>query len=97
MDKILHIIGARPNFMKAAPVISEIEKGKNFEQVIVHTGQHFDREMSGVFLSQLNIPKPKHKFSLQSKSALSQISEIITKLDPHSVYIPKEKDRKSVV
>ena len=81
MDKIVHIIGARPNFMKAAPVISEIEKGKNFKQVIVHTGQHFDKEMSDVFLSQLNIPKPNYKFSLESKSALSQISEIITKLE----------------
>ena len=81
MDKIVHIIGARPNFMKAAPVISEIEKRKKFEQVIFHTGQHFDKEMSEVFLSQLNIPKPKHKFSLESKSALSQIGEIITKLE----------------
>jgi len=81
MDKIVHIIGARPNFMKAAPVIRELKKNEKFEQVVIHTGQHFDKEMSEIFLSQLNIPKPKHKLSLKSKTPLSQIGEIITKLE----------------
>ena len=49
MRKIVHIIGARPNFMKAAPLISQLKKNRKFQQVIVHTGQHFDKKMSDVF------------------------------------------------
>ena len=94
MVKILHVLGARPNFMKAAPVISELKKLQKFNQVLVHTGQHFDKEMSDVFFFQLKIPKPKHKLSLESKTAASQIGEIITKLEK---ILTKEKPKLVIV
>jgi UDP-N-acetylglucosamine 2-epimerase (non-hydrolysing) len=94
MVKILHILGARPNFMKAAPVISELKKLRKFNQILIHTGQHFDEEMSDVFFLQLKIPKPKHKLSLESKTAASQIGEIITKLEK---ILTKEKPKLVIV
>jgi UDP-N-acetylglucosamine 2-epimerase (non-hydrolysing) len=94
MRKIVHIIGARPNFMKAAPLISQLKKNRKFQQVIVHTGQHFDKKMSDVFLSELKIPKPKYKFSLKSKTANTQIAEIINKLEE---ILLKEKPKLVVV
>ena len=60
--KITLIAGARPNFMKIAPIIREIENaknsGKNIDFRLVHTGQHYDKAMSGNFFEQLNIPEP---------------------------------------
>ena len=94
MRKIVHIIGARPNFMKAAPLISQLKKNRKFQQVIVHTGQHFDKKMSDVFLSELKIPKPKYKFSLKSKTANTQIAEIINKLEE---ILLKEKPKLVIV
>jgi UDP-N-acetylglucosamine 2-epimerase (non-hydrolysing) len=60
--KITLIAGARPNFMKIAPIIHAIkkakDKGKNIDYRLVHTGQHYDKNMSGSFFEELNIPKP---------------------------------------
>ena len=63
--KIIHIVGARPNFMKVAPVMESFDNyfssGKhtgNFRQLLVHTGQHYDREMSALFFEELGIPEP---------------------------------------
>ena len=60
--KITLIAGARPNFMKIAPIIHEIQKaqkeGKKISFRLVHTGQHYDKKMSGDFFEQLNIPMP---------------------------------------
>ena len=53
---ILHVVGARPNFMKAAPVMHALEKRANVRQSLVHTGQHYDANMSDVFFSQLAMP-----------------------------------------
>jgi UDP-N-acetylglucosamine 2-epimerase len=54
---ILHVVGARPNFMKAAPVMRALKK-RDVRQALVHTGQHYDKNMSDVFFSQLAIPAP---------------------------------------
>ena len=60
MKKILHVVGARPNFMKIAPIMREITKHPHrFEQVLVHTGQHYDTKMSDVFFSELELPSPE--------------------------------------
>ncbi|HBX19089.1 MAG TPA: UDP-N-acetylglucosamine 2-epimerase (non-hydrolyzing), partial [Porphyromonadaceae bacterium] len=60
--KLTIIAGARPNFMKIAPVIHAIEKfnakRKQMEYRLVHTGQHYDRNMSDMFFEELNIPEP---------------------------------------
>ena len=54
---ILHVVGARPNFMKAAPVVAALQE-HGVRQTIVHTGQHYDAFMSDVFFQQLGIPEP---------------------------------------
>ena len=81
MKKLLHVIGARPNFVKAAPIIHQIKKDKTLRQTVVHTGQHFDQSMSGSFLSQLKIGKPNHQLTLESNTRNSQICEISRKLE----------------
>lgn len=62
MYKITLVAGARPNFMKIAPIISAVEaagqKGKDISYRLVHTGQHYDKKMSGNFFEQLDIPEP---------------------------------------
>lgn len=60
MKKILTIIGARPQFIKASVVSKAIAKADGLQEVILHTGQHFDRNMSDVFFTQLDIPRPDH-------------------------------------
>lgn len=64
--KILTIIGARPQFIKAASLSREIIKTANVEEVIVHTGQHFDANMSAVFFEEMQIPKPKYNLNINS-------------------------------
>jgi len=57
--KILIIGGARPNFMKIAPIYKELKKHEDFFlPLIIHTGQHYDYKMSHVFFQQLNLPEP---------------------------------------
>src|SRR4051812_32416566 len=57
--KIMHVVGARPNFMKTAPLYAAMAREPRvFEQVLVHTGQHYDFAMSGVFFSDLGLPVP---------------------------------------
>ncbi|HSV87202.1 MAG TPA: UDP-N-acetylglucosamine 2-epimerase (non-hydrolyzing) [Bacteroidales bacterium] len=68
MKKILTIIGARPQFIKAAAVSREISSRENMTEIIVHTGQHFDHNMSQVFFEQMHIPKPKYNFGIHSLS-----------------------------
>ena len=58
MKKILSVIGARPQFIKASVVSRAIQRSGSFKEVILHTGQHFDSNMSDVFFNQLGIPKP---------------------------------------
>ena len=57
--KIATIIGARPQFIKAASLSREILKTEHVEEIIVHTGQHFDTNMSSVFFEEMQIPEPK--------------------------------------
>ena len=54
---VIHIVGARPNFIKAAPIIKAMEK-IDVENLILHTGQHYDENMSKIFFDDLDIPKP---------------------------------------
>lgn len=64
--KIVTIIGARPQFIKAAALSREINKTENLQEVIVHTGQHFDKNMSDVFFEEMQIPKPKYNLNINS-------------------------------
>lgn len=58
--KIIQVVGARPNFMKVAPIHRALISNTGFEPLIVHTGQHFDDKMSSVFFDQLQLPKPNY-------------------------------------
>lgn len=65
--KLVSIIGARPQFIKASALSKLIKKEKNINEIIIHTGQHYDYEMSKIFFNQLNIPKPKYNLNIKSK------------------------------
>jgi UDP-N-acetylglucosamine 2-epimerase (non-hydrolysing) len=81
--KLLLVAGARPNFMKIAPVIREIKKrADTFSHVLVHTGQHYDEGMSDVFFRDLGIPKPDHYLNVGSGSHAVQTANIMTSFEP---------------
>ncbi|WP_241357180.1 UDP-N-acetylglucosamine 2-epimerase, partial [Escherichia coli] len=62
--KILTIIGARPQFIKASVVSKAIIEQQTLSEIIVHTGQHFDANMSEIFFEQLGIPKPDYQLDI---------------------------------
>jgi UDP-N-acetylglucosamine 2-epimerase (non-hydrolysing) len=80
--QIIHIVGARPNFMKVSPVHAALSSRSNIHQVLVHTGQHYDAFMSDVFFRQLNIPEPDYNLSVGSGSHAQQTAEIMMRLEP---------------
>jgi UDP-N-acetylglucosamine 2-epimerase (non-hydrolysing) len=79
---ILHIVGARPNFMKVAPVLIALKGRKNVAQTLVHTGQHYDVNMSDVFFQQLGIPAPDVNLAVGSGSHAKQTAEVMIRLEP---------------
>jgi UDP-N-acetylglucosamine 2-epimerase (non-hydrolysing) len=74
---ILHVVGARPNFMKAAPVLRGLQR-LGVRQSLVHTGQHYDANMSDVFFQQLEIPEPDVNLAVGSGSHAWQTAQIMT-------------------
>lgn len=66
--KIVTIIGARPQFIKAAVVSRAINVNRNVEEVIIHTGQHYDTNMSDIFFSEMDIPKPNYNLNINALS-----------------------------
>jgi UDP-N-acetylglucosamine 2-epimerase (non-hydrolysing) len=87
---VFHIVGARPNFMKVAPVLSALSEHKNVAQTLVHTGQHYDVSMSDVFFQQLGIPSPDINLGVGSGSHAKQTAEIMTRFEP--VVIERKPD-----
>jgi UDP-N-acetylglucosamine 2-epimerase (non-hydrolysing) len=79
--KISIVAGARPNFMKIAPIIHEIEKqrnkGKQISYRLIHTGQHYDKNLSDTFFKELNIPEPHHNLDVKSGSQAEQTAGIM--------------------
>ncbi len=78
---ILHVVGARPNFMKAAPVMHALRE-RGAEQTLVHTGQHYDANMSDVFFTQLAMPLPDVNLDVGSGSHAGQTADIMTRFEP---------------
>ena len=79
---ILHIVGARPNFMKAAPVMRALGTWDGVRQTLVHTGQHYDANMSDVFFHDLEIPEPDINLGVGSGSHAQQTAQILNQLEP---------------
>lgn len=79
---VLHVVGARPNFMKAAPVMRALRSRLDIAQSLVHTGQHYDANMSGVFFSQLEMPAPDENLGVGSGSHAQQTAQVISRLEP---------------
>jgi len=79
--KIITIIGARPQFIKAAAVSREISKHENLNEIIIHTGQHFDKNMSNVFFEQMNIPKPKYNLDIHGLGHGAMTGQMLEKIE----------------
>lgn len=79
---ILHIVGARPNFMKAAPVLQALSVHPQVRQTLVHTGQHYDSAMSDVFFQQLGMPEPDCNLGVGSGSHAQQTAAIMQAFEP---------------
>ncbi|MCA1828673.1 MAG: UDP-N-acetylglucosamine 2-epimerase (non-hydrolyzing) [Myxococcales bacterium] len=80
--KILHIVGARPNFMKMAPIIAALKQRDGVRQVLVHTGQHYDAKMSDVFFQDLGMPDPDVHLGVGSGSHAQQTAKIMLEIEP---------------
>jgi UDP-N-acetylglucosamine 2-epimerase (non-hydrolysing) len=81
--KILHVVGARPNFMKVAPVMLAMSQHSVlFEQALIHTGQHYDPEMSQVFFEELGLPIPDDNLGVGSGSHASQTAQVMMRFEP---------------
>lgn len=79
--KILNIVGARPNFMKVAPLHRAFQKRSEIESKIVHTGQHYDAKMSDVFFNQLELPKPDYFLGVGGGSHTQQTAKIMLEFE----------------
>lgn len=78
---ILHVVGARPNFMKAAPVLRALA-AHSVRQTLVHTGQHYDAAMSDVFFSQLEMPAPDFNLGVGSGTHAQQTAAVMQAFEP---------------
>ncbi len=79
---ILHVVGARPNFMKAAPVLRALSAHSAVRQTLVHTGQHYDAIMSDVFFQQLKMPRPDCNLGVGSGTHAQQTAAVMTAIEP---------------
>lgn len=81
MTKVVTILGARPQFIKAGSVSREFAKYDNFKEIIVHTGQHYDANMSDVFFGEMKIPKPDYFLGIGGKSHGAMTGQMIEKIE----------------
>ncbi len=81
MKKILNIVGARPNFMKVAPLHRAFQQHPEIESKIIHTGQHYDAKMSDVFFNQLELPKPDYFLGIGGGSHAQQTAKIMLEFE----------------
>jgi UDP-N-acetylglucosamine 2-epimerase (non-hydrolysing) len=93
---IVYVVGARPNFVKMAPVVAEMRaRAPELRHVLVHTGQHYDAEMSEVFFDELALPRPDYLLgvgsgthAVQTARALERLEGVLTELRPRAVVVP---------
>jgi UDP-N-acetylglucosamine 2-epimerase (non-hydrolysing) len=81
--KVLAVVGARPNFVKTAPVMAELARRRpEWSRVLVHTGQHYDRMMSDVFLEELGVGAPDHMLGVGAGSHAVQTARVLERIEP---------------
>ncbi len=93
--KIMNVVGARPNFMKMAPLMAEFKKHPQIEATLIHTGQHYDEKMSGLFFDDLGIPKPDVYLGVGSHNHGTQTGKIM--IDFEKVLLEDKPDLVVVV
>jgi UDP-N-acetylglucosamine 2-epimerase (non-hydrolysing) len=84
--KIALVSGARPNYMKIAPIVREVQRldqqhGPRIELILVHTGQHYDRQLFEVFFQELDLPQPHHNLGVGSSSHAVQTAEVMMRFE----------------
>jgi UDP-N-acetylglucosamine 2-epimerase (non-hydrolysing) len=80
--KVLGVVGARPNFMKMAPLMRAMRRQPDMQPILVHTGQHYDEAMAGQFFEQLDLPVPDVALEVGSGSHAYQTAEVMKRLEP---------------
>jgi len=81
MKKVVTVIGARPQFVKAAVLSKIIKEHNTIQEVIIHTGQHFDANMSAVFFEEMMIPKPAYNLEINSLSHAAMTGQMMGKIE----------------
>ena len=84
MKKIASVVGARPNFIKLAPIhnlMNNSEYTNKFKHIIIHTGQHYDYKLSEIFFNEFSLPTPSYNLDVGSTTPCIQIAEMIRKLE----------------
>lgn len=82
MQRVLSIVGARPNFMKVAPIIEELKRYPEIEHCLAHSGQHYSELLSGNFFAELGLPRPDVNLEIGSGSHAAQTGEVMKRLEP---------------
>src|SRR5258705_2776976 len=83
MLKVIHVVGARPNFMKVAQIFAAMKKRpEEFLPLVVHTGQHYDAAMSDSFFSDLDLPQPDTHLGVGSGSHAAQTAAVMERFEP---------------
>lgn len=81
--RVMHVVGARPNFMKIAPIMRVMSRqAGEFEQILIHTGQHYDPQMSKIFFEDLELPKPDINLEVGSGTHAWQTAQIMQRFEP---------------
>jgi UDP-N-acetylglucosamine 2-epimerase (non-hydrolysing) len=80
--RLAAVVGARPNFVKIAPILAELRQYPETEVTLIHTGQHYDLQMSESFFANLEIPKPDVNLEARAETAIGQTAEIMRRLEP---------------
>jgi UDP-N-acetylglucosamine 2-epimerase (non-hydrolysing) len=85
---VAHVVGARPNYMKVAPVYAELEERGQVEQRLIHTGQHYDAIMKDVFFAELPLPRPHVQLDARTtESALAELENVFAEMEPDLVVV----------
>jgi UDP-N-acetylglucosamine 2-epimerase (non-hydrolysing) len=94
--RFTYVVGARPNFVKTAPVLAALRRRlPNVEHVLLHTGQHYDQEMSELFIDQLGMPSPDHRLGVgsgthaeQTARAMEALERVVSPEPPDLAFVP---------